>query len=329
MSLNTLHLFASNYEDVQKAIQLLRNGHTVAVPTETVYGLAVDAKQEDALQTLFRIKKRPSHHPLIVHVASLEDVKEWVIDLSDEALALATTFWPGPLTLILKKAPWVSPIVTGGLETIAIRIPQNEVLRFILSELKTGLAAPSANLHKQLSPTTASHVLDALSGSISAVLDDGPCLFGLESTIIDLTQSPPVLLRPGPLLPSHLQSLLKNLQITSDAVYHAPGGMKAHYQPKAAASICTLEDIFTHLSEASQKQVSCGVIYHSEDALFSPHIKKILMPKDAMEYAQRLYSSLHDLDQAGLGKILIETPPNTSDWIAVWDRLNRASYLAG
>ncbi|MGR8921901.1 MAG: L-threonylcarbamoyladenylate synthase, partial [Gammaproteobacteria bacterium] len=184
---HTLHLRADRPGDVERAVALLRDGRLVAVPTETVYGLAADARNEDAVADIFRAKGRPADHPLIVHIADAAAVDEWARDVPDAAWRLARRFWPGPLTLLLPKAPGVSARVTGGSPAIGLRVPDQATLLRVLAGLGSGVAAPSANPYRRLSPTTAQHVLAGLAGRIDAVLDDGPCTIGLESTIVDLS----------------------------------------------------------------------------------------------------------------------------------------------
>lgn len=206
--LNTQQLSAMTPADIECAAQLLKQGQLVAIPTETVYGLAADATQPEAVKQIFSAKGRPANHPLIVHLGSAEQLSEWATDIAPEAYQLAEAFWPGPLTLLLPKAKQVSPVVTGGLESVGIRVPAHPVLLDILKTHRLAVAAPSANPYKKLSPTSAQQVLDGLNGRLAAVLDGGECQHGLESTIVDLTSKPFRVLRAGPITASELSAVL-------------------------------------------------------------------------------------------------------------------------
>lgn len=231
MNIKTKILNANKEKDILEAISMIKRAQIIAVPTETVYGLAADARNVNAVEKIFTIKNRPSNHPLIVHIASFENLSEWAKDIPPVTIMIAKHFWPGPITLLLQKNDLVSDVVTGGLETIAIRIPQNEALLKMLNLLNTGIAAPSANPHKRISPTTAQHVMSGLSGKIDAVLDGGPCQIGVESTILDLTQSSRLrILRHGPITKKMLESILKvSIESTSIHLERVSGNMKRHY----------------------------------------------------------------------------------------------------
>ena len=217
---------------VAEATRLLGEGECVALPTETVYGLAADASQAETVAKIFSAKQRPSDHPLIVHLASVEQLTDWAIDVPDLAYRLADAFWPGPLTLLMKKAPQVPPAVTGGRDTIAVRIPRHPLFLEVLPQTGLGLAAPSANQYKQLSPTTADQVIKGMDGRIPAVLDGGPCEEGLESTILDLTSDTPAILRPGPVGRDALTHVIgSDVQLPRSHQVAVPGNVAAHYQP--------------------------------------------------------------------------------------------------
>lgn len=194
--------------DCDKAAKLLLEGELVAIPTETVYGLAADAQNKEAINKIFEVKQRPSTHPLIVHIADVLELKKWALDIPEIAYALAKAYWPGPLTIVLKKAANVGAEISGGLETIAIRVPNQPKLLEMMKQHDLALVAPSANPHKKLSPTKADHVYKSLHGRIPAVLDGGVCAVGLESTILDLTQENPIILRKGPITKDDLEKIL-------------------------------------------------------------------------------------------------------------------------
>lgn len=317
--------------DRAQAVEILRAGGLVAVPTETVYGLAADARQAPAVRRIFEVKNRPLGHPLIVHLAEAAELEHWASRIPATAWRLAEAFWPGPLTLILDVAAGVSPIVTGGLDSIALRVPAHPALRALLRELRTGLAAPSANPHKRLSPTLAGHVMAGLGGLIEAVLDGGPCEAGLESTILDLRDDVPVLRRPGPIA---LQTLSDYLGMAiRDATTHempSPGNMKVHYQPRARLRLMGAADLVAWLAQNPEALPRIGLVHHSVlPALPREPAFRQRMPEDKGAYAQRLYAVLHAADQAGVEHILLETPPDAPDWQDVHDRLAKASHTEG
>src|SRR6185503_20849697 len=193
---------------IQTAVDVLRKGGLVAFPTETVYGLGADADNEQALKAIFRVKGRPETHPLIIHLNRREQLQDWAASIPDSARKLAERFWPGPLTLILKKASRVSKVVTGGQETVGLRVPDHPAALSLLREFGGGVAAPSANRFGRVSPTTAEHVRQDLGGDVDFILDGGPCSIGVESTIVDLSSGDPVILRPGGLTKERLEETL-------------------------------------------------------------------------------------------------------------------------
>ncbi len=230
--MKTQLLSAQCSTDLTQAAALLKAGEQVAVPTETVYGLAADASNPDAVAGIFTAKGRPANHPLIVHLGDVASITEWATGIPDEAYKLAKAFWPGPMTLLLPRAEHVSPVVTGGLDSIGLRVPAQPVLLDLLATHQLAVAAPSANPYKKLSPTTAEQVIHGLGGKIAAVIDGGPCQHGLESTIVDLTQRPFRVLRAGPITASELSAVLGETveaPVQHDTV--VPGNVGSHYQP--------------------------------------------------------------------------------------------------
>jgi len=323
-------LQADKKEDVLIAADLLRALELVAVPTETVYGLAADAKNPEAVQKIFIAKGRPLNHPLIVHISSFEKISYWAQDISPLAQIIAQRFWPGPITLLLKKTDHVSPVVTGGLDTVAIRIPKKAVLLELLDILDTGLAAPSANPYKRISPTTAKHVLDGLGGKIAAVLDDGPCEVGVESTILDLTGPTPTILRQGPITQAMLEEALQTtVTIAHNHLLKVAGNMKEHYQPNTKASLMTLVEIEEYVSLEQNIGRKFAIMHYSEFENRAKHdsanvvVKK--MPLDKNDYAKIMYKTLHDLDAIHADHILIEEPPKKDCWGDILDRLSKAT----
>lgn len=307
---------------IANAIDLLRQGEVVALPTETVYGLAADAQNDQALKKIFQAKNRPASHPLIVHVSGIEMAKLWVQEFPDSAQILAEKYWPGPLTLVLPKAPWVSNIITGGLDTVAIRVPDSAIMLKIIRELNTGLAAPSANSHKKISPTKAEHVLTTLSGKIPAVIDGGDCKVGIESTIVDLTQAVPTILRPGVITAKMLQDTLQTA-VNEPLVHNeqVSGNMRDHYQPEKPLKVMPLKEI----KEITGKINNIAVMHHTELARENNN-KFFKMPNDYTKYSSMLYKILHEIDMTDADIIVVETPPNTKNWSGITDRLSKASH---
>ncbi len=259
--MHTVLLQPSHVPDMQQALQLLQAGQLVAVPTETVYGLAADASNAQAVEAIFAAKGRPSNHPLIVHVADAQQMRLWAQDIPEVAWRLADAFWPGPMTLLLKKAPAVLDVVTGQLDTIGLRVPAHPVLLSLLTQGNLAVAAPSANRYKKLSPTSAQQVMAGLAGRIAAVVDGGDCQHGLESTIIDVTGEVPKILRAGPITADDIAFVLgiRVLQPSQHDV-RVPGNVKAHYQPGTPLYLKPTSEILAKLSTMPD---DIAVIYHS------------------------------------------------------------------
>lgn len=307
----TTQTLSDSAEGIRDAADLLRSGHLVAFPTETVYGLGADARNDRAVAGIFDAKERPRFNPLIVHVASIKAAQTYV-EWSDIADRLAQAFWPGPLTLVLPLLPdtGLSPLVTANLPTLAIRMPAHSVGQALLEAFDGPIAAPSANPSGRISPTTASHVLSGLSGKIAAVVDGGPCDVGLESTIVGLSDTP-TLLRPGGLPVSALQSALgMPLAVHSgDDPLNAPGQMASHYAPNAAVRF--------NATEALPGETLLGFGAIKGDLSLSP-------AGDLIEAAANLFRHLHTLDAQG-GKIAVAPIPETGLGLAINDRLRRAA----
>lgn len=328
--METLLLDAGKPGDLAEALRLLRAGKLVAVPTETVYGLAADARQPDAVNRIFSAKQRPHSHPLIVHIADAAELPRWADPIPAAAWTLAAHFWPGPLTMLLPKAPGVAPAVTGGLPTIGLRVPAQPVLRELLHALGSGLAAPSANLHKQLSATSAIQVLSSLQGRIEAVLDGGDCAVGLESTIVDLTSTPIRILRAGPVSRAELEAALGQpvlLPVTHDEV--VPGNVAIHYRPPHTpvylVDQSTLQALALHHGTRRLGLLTPGPL---PAAQLHTSWQVLALPADKAGYAANLYRCLFILDQQGCEALLVLQPPLTEDWADVNDRLSRAAHSA-
>ena len=327
--LQTRRLDAARPEDLEEAVRLLRAGRLVAVPTETVYGLAADAANPEAVRGIFVAKQRPAYHPLIVHLAGAGQLSRWARDIPDAAWRLADAFWPGPLTLLLHKAEAVPAEVTGGRPSVGLRVPDHPVLLRILDTLDGGLAAPSANPYKRLSPTTADQVFQGLGGRIDAVLDGGPCAVGLESTIVDLTGDVPRILRAGPITRRQLSDALG---VSVDFPEHhdaaVPGNVAVHYQPRTPLHVFDTETLRMRLTRLpADDGIALALI--SDDLPVSAGVLRTLrLPVDKSGFARALYDALHTLDQVGASAIWLERPPTHEDWRDVHDRLSRAATIS-
>lgn len=306
---------------IDEAVALLKSGQLVALPTETVYGLAADACNPDAIKKVFVAKGRPCDHPLILHIDSFDKVYHWAEDISENAKLLADHFWPGPLTMILKKKAHVDPLITGGLNTLAIRVPHHPVMVSVIKKLGTALVAPSANAYKKISPTKPDHVLKTLDGKIAAIVDGGASSVGIESTIIDMTKDIPVILRFGAITVEMIEAILK-IKIEAPVSHNekVSGNVKDHYQPEKPLLLLSLAQIDALIKQDSEN----AVIYYSD--FFKGAAGKLYkMPFSKTEYAQKLYDVLHQADNAPVDKILVEMPPNLPEWADVIDRLIKAS----
>jgi L-threonylcarbamoyladenylate synthase len=293
---------------VQEAVRVLQTGGLVAFPTETVYGLGADADNPLAIQAIFRVKGRPTSHPLIVHLASGDDVKNWAVSVPDEAHLLIRTYWPGPLTLILKRAQRVLPAVTGGQDTVGLRVPDHKLALAMLREFHGGVAAPSANRFGRVSPTSADHVRQDLGAEVDFILDGGPCAIGVESTIVDFSSGEPVILRPGGITREALQETLRQrLAVRGTGGARVSGQLDSHYAPRAVVVVVPLGESSVRAEglQADGKKVV------------------LLAPKDVMP--DQLYSSLRRADDAGAEVIVVPLPEESGMGLAVADRLRKAA----
>lgn len=323
--------------DYARAVALLRAGELVAIPTETVYGLGADAANPAAVARIFAAKSRPADHPLIVHLAGHDAVDHWAEQVPAVAWALMETFWPGPLTLILKKQSWVPDAVTGGQDTVGLRVPGHPVALELLRRFAAavgehaGIAAPSANRFGRISPTTAGHVREELGDRVPLILDGGPCVVGIESTIVDCSRGQPVVLRPGHISPLHLEAILGARPAIETAV-GAPrvsGSLEAHYAPQTPLRMVVGERLLDFINAQRHRGGRCGVISLNQPPQAGmPHAWR-LMPADPVGYAHALYAALRDMDHAGVDLIVVEVPPADPAWVAVADRLRRAAAGGG
>ena len=296
--------------DIKKASAILREGGLVAFPTETVYGLGGDARNVLAVKNIFDIKSRPYNHPLIIHFANLSQLDEWVLDLPRRALQLAKAFWPGPLTLILKKAPGVIPEVTGGQTTIGVRVPSHPVAQALLTEFASGIAAPSANRFTRISATTTEAVFEELGERVNLILEGGRCDVGVESTILDMSEESPTFLRPGAITKSMIESVLgEKISMSSPAgtTVRTSGMHALHYAPTTETVMLTRDRLLDYVdglevkAEAPIALMTRSLLRSSLSALHC----QIAMPQDAPTYARLLYQTMRELDRRGFKKIVI------------------------
>ena len=297
---------------IDDAVRVLRAGGVIALPTETVYGLAADAENDAAIVRVFAIKRRPADHPLIVHLADAAELAQWTQMVPPIAHVLAERFWPGPLTMILHRSPRVSDRVTGGQDTVAIRVPAHPLAHAILSEFGGGLVAPSANRFGAVSPTTAAHVRADLGDEVDAILDGGPASIGLESTIVDLTSGDPVILRTGAITAEDIAGLIGHPIGERDAAnaVRAPGMLASHYAPRARVEL---------VEEQERRDVAAR--YVADGA----RVAILELPGDPARAGRELYARLRALDASGVDIILATLPPAGPRTHAVRDRLSRAA----
>lgn len=299
-------------KDLDRAVARLARGHLVAFPTETVYGLGADAENPEALELLYRVKGRPSDHPVIVHLGDLDWLDRYAAEIPEPARRLVEVFWPGPLTLILPRTAKVPDQVTGGRPTVGLRMPNHPLALSLLRAYGKGLAAPSANRFGRISPTTAQHVIEDL-GEEAMVLDGGPCEVGIESTIVTFEEGHPVVVRPGRISAKEVSRTLKLPVREPSRPVSAPGTLERHYAPNTP----------TLLVEGEALSDPEAAVWSRRRPASSAHWEPA--PTDPVPYAQQLYDTLRRLDQMAWPRILVERPPAGPEWEAIHDRLRRAT----
>jgi L-threonylcarbamoyladenylate synthase len=306
--------------EIAKAAKALKEGRLVAFPTETVYGLGADASSAAAVARLYAVKRRPADHPVIVHFDGAERAFSWARDIPAAARTLAKRFWPGPLTLILKRSALAQDFVTGGQDNVGVRVPAHPIAHELLTAFGGGIAAPSANRFGHVSPTTAAHVRADLGTEVDLVLDGGPSEVGIESTIVDLSRAAPVVLRPGKVSAAELEAALGTplAERVADVPRHS-GGLERHYAPRTPAKLVPVHDLDREIARLREKVAVLAFSRPDERVAYW-----LRMPREPLAYAQRLYAALRELDSAQCEAILIEAPPGTPEWAAVHDRLRRA-----
>jgi L-threonylcarbamoyladenylate synthase len=319
---------------IERAARVLARGGLVAFPTETVYGLGADADNEAAVRAIFAAKGRPADHPVIVHVLDAAALDAWARDVPESARKLAATFWPGPLTLVLKRAPRAQDVVTGGQDTVGLRSPAHPWAHALLeafagADRTKAIVAPSANSFGRISPTTAAHVRADLgekpAGKVDLILDGGACPVGIESTIVDLSAGVPRLLRPGAVTRGELEAVLG--VAVRDAGRDAPrasGRLESHYAPRTPLELVEPAQLAARINALRGRRLAVlapaqALLDRTRDVVL-----RLIAPAQPAEYARRLYALLHELDAAGAERILVVRPPSGADWEAVHDRLRRA-----
>jgi L-threonylcarbamoyladenylate synthase len=319
---------APDPEAVARAAAVLRAGGLVAFPTETVYGLGAHAMDPAAVARIFAAKGRPASNPLIVHLAGADRVSDVAAAWPEAAARLAERFWPGPLTLVLPRHPRVPEAVTAGGPTVAVRVPAHPVARALLGAAGVPVAAPSANRSSRLSPTRAGHVLQDLAGRIDLVLDGGPCAGGIESTVLDVTAAPPRLLRPGLASRAELEAVIGPIagppSAAGGSALPAPGMLSRHYAPRTPLE-CVEAGGRQRVEELGRAGLRVGWVTRGAPAEVPGGAVLRILSADPAGYAASLYAALHELDAAGMDRIVVDLPPDAPEWLAVRDRLRRAS----
>jgi L-threonylcarbamoyladenylate synthase len=309
--------------EIENAAQALKDGHLVAFPTETVYGLGADATNENAVSRVYSVKGRPTEHPLIVHISSINQLGKWAIDIPEYAIKLAKEFWPGPMTLILKRSEMAKDFITGTQENVGVRVPSHSVALALISEFEKlgglGVAAPSANRFGKVSPTSITDVLEDLGKyfeEVDQILDGGRSLVGIESTIISCLSDLPSIIRPGAITFEMISKVIENTNLINNlnVVIKAPGNLAKHYSPRAKISI------------NSKPKKGEGLI--ALNKIKTPEgVKRLLSPINDEEFAKGIYEALRQGDKLNLAVINVYTPENTGLGVAINDRISRAKGL--
>ncbi len=319
----------ASQSEIEAAVEALRAGDLVAFPTETVYGLAANASNPAAVRKIFAVKGRPANHPLIVHLDSIRYLHRWVRDIPEAAEKLAARFWPGALTLVLPKAASVLNVVTGGQDTVAIRVPAHPMAQQLLTAFGGGLAAPSANRYGHVSPTRADHVRDELGDAVRVVLDGGECTVGIESTIVACTPGGIRLLRPGSITLSELRSVVGEISADQAAEEpRVPGSTVSHYAPATALEIVTGDALETLAGQYNDRGERVAVLAQRLPLKTLKLATWINAGRRPQQYAHDLYAHLRTLDKAGCVRILVQELPDDERWEAVKDRLRKAAAKA-
>jgi L-threonylcarbamoyladenylate synthase len=303
---------------IEKAVALLKAGKLIGLPTETVYGLAADAKNDEAIKKIFSVKGRPTDHPLIVHIGSFEEINDWAETISPEAHILMQEFWPGPLTLILKKQAHVSNLVTANQDSVGLRMPNHPMAQALLQAFGGGVAAPSANQFGHISPTCAEDVFEELQDKVDLILPGGAANIGIESTIVDARTTPVKILRPGAITKAMLEEALQQEVITNNkTTLKVSGNLASHYAPRTPLIL---------MSKTEIENTNLNAIFLIYSKITLPENSKIIqLSQDPKSYAHDLYKSLRQADHAMASKIIVEQPPTEDAWEAINERLAKAA----
>lgn len=316
-------------EAIERAARVIRGGGLVAFPTETVYGLGADAMNEQAIEKIFKAKGRPADNPLIVHVSHPSDVERVARDVSERAWRLIERFWPGPLTVVLKRRSEIARAVSAGLDTVAVRMPDNRIAIELIRKAGTPVAAPSANRSGSPSPTSAAHVLSDLDGQIDLILDGGMTRIGIESTVIDITGERPVILRPGWITREQIADATGEVEraAKAEALMRSPGTRHRHYSPRARVVLVAIDskESILELAKGYLEEGSVGFIGHTRLDIDDGNIHYVILKKTAEAYARSIYSALREMDERDARVIIVEGITETGEGAAVMDRLRRAA----
>ena len=317
-------------EALELAVAQLRQGEVVAVPTETVYGLAANALEASSVEKIFTAKDRPAQNPIIVHVSSESMARDCVAQWPESAGKLANAFWPGPLTLVLPKADTIPGNVVAGGATVGVRWPSHPFIQQLITACSFPLAAPSANLSNHISPTSAEHVKSQMEGRIPLIIDGGPAQVGIESTVVDLSGDSVRVLRPGMISMEAIEAVLSDGAITvgkDECVLKSPGQLERHYAPNARLLVLNWkdeEDLEDQISYSRTPHDRVHVMAHTHVVGGTRFGRVSVLPREAQAYAQVLYGELHKCDKEGAELICVEAPPDDPEWVAINDRLSRA-----
>jgi L-threonylcarbamoyladenylate synthase len=319
---------ASRHAVLREAAELLRAGRLVAFPTETVYGLGAHALDAAAVHRIYEAKGRPSINPIIVHVGNAEQARDLAAEWTPAAEAIAKAFWPGPVTLVVRKQDLIPDIVSAGRDTVGLRVPAHPIALALLDAARIPIAAPSANVSTQVSPTTAQHVIRGLGDRVDLILDGGPTTVGIESTVVDVTGAVPRILRPGMIgreAIARVAGVAEMMAHDGNELPRSPGLLGKHYAPRTRLSLWSTHDRDVAVAEARAavaQRLRVGAMG------FTPLPLELTlqqtMPDEPAAYARLLYATLHAFDEAGCDRVFVERPPDSPEWAAVSDRLERA-----
>lgn len=314
--------------DAARAAQVLRDGGLIGLPTETVYGLGADAGNAQAVMRIFSTKQRPADHPLIVHIHQPAQMRQWARDVPPAAWQLAEAFWPGPLTLVMPRAQGVIDLVTGGLDTVALRIPAHPLALELLGQFGGGVAAPSANRHGRVSPTTAQHVRSEFGDAVDLLLDGGPCRVGIESTIVDFVEEGVRILRPGCITTRKLRRVTgRTVFDRADPAVRRPGAMRSHYAPRATVVLTAAEDAPAALETWQRNGARPGLLSAYRPEQLPAGVPWLSLGATREQQAQKLYALLRQADDLGLDVLVVVPPRDKGVGAALCDRLVRAAGL--